>query len=124
MKLNELAKQIHEANKEKGFYDTPRETGTLLMLVTSELAEALEADRKNHYTHDVDFAWMLSSTDHSHLMQEHFPEKIKNTFEDEMADAIIRLLDMCAYKGIDIDQHIEWKLAYNAERPYKHGKKY
>ncbi len=44
--LNELAKQFHERAKAKGFWDEPKETGTLLMLMVSELSEALEADRK------------------------------------------------------------------------------
>jgi hypothetical protein len=44
--------------------------------------------------------------------------------EDEVADAIIRLLDFCGARGIDIDWHIKNKLRYNATREHKHGKKY
>lgn len=39
--LNELRDEIHEIAKSKGFWDKPRETGTLLMLCVSELAEAM-----------------------------------------------------------------------------------
>lgn len=49
---------------------------------------------------------------------------VKDTLEDELADALIRLLDLTAHLGIDIERHIELKMQYNALRPYKHGKKY
>ncbi|MDV7400066.1 hypothetical protein RZS08_52105, partial [Arthrospira platensis SPKY1] len=43
--LNSLSNQIYEANKAKGFWDKERNVGELLMLVTSELGEAMEAHR-------------------------------------------------------------------------------
>ena len=51
-------------------------------------------------------------------------ENIKDTVQDEIADAIIRLLDFSHKFGIDLDFHIKAKLEYNASRPYKHGKTY
>lgn len=41
----------------------------------------------------------------------------------EMADIIIRVLDICAFNGIDIAQAIADKMAFNDTRPYRHGKK-
>jgi NTP pyrophosphatase (non-canonical NTP hydrolase) len=49
---------------------------------------------------------------------------IKNTVEDEIADVLIRTLDLCGWLGIDIEKHVEWKMRYNESRKYKHGKKY
>jgi NTP pyrophosphatase (non-canonical NTP hydrolase) len=54
----------------------------------------------------------------------YFCENVKDSVEDELADAIIRLLDLSAYMGIDIDAHIQAKLAYNATRGTRHGKAY
>lgn len=52
-------------------------------------------------------------------------EKYTECFEFEMVDIIIRVLDMCAFKGIDIDGHIQAKMLYNSLREHKHGgKKY
>lgn len=47
--LNATAEEIHKGNVERGFYDNPKEFGTLLMLTVSELAEALEAHRKGFF---------------------------------------------------------------------------
>ena len=55
---------------------------------------------------------------------EEFEDAIKDTFEDEIADSVIRLLDMCGGLGIDIDTHVRLKLEYNKTRERLHGKKY
>jgi len=122
MNINETAKNIHSMNVEKGFWENPRNKGELLMLVVSELAEALEADRKNRYSlnNPKDLAALANEED----FKDAFSKHVKDTFEDEIADAVIRLFDMSAGLGIDLESHIEAKLRYNANRPKMHGKKY
>ena len=53
-----------------------------------------------------------------------FDKLIKNTFEDELADIMIRVMDLAAYKGIDLEFHIRHKMEYNKGREHKHGKAY
>lgn len=129
--LNEIAKAFHEKAKAKGFWDEPREIGTLLMLIVSELAEALEADRNSHYANVKMYESLLLKTqgfkrEDFKKEQEsfYFKQHIKDTFEDEIADTFIRLFDLVGHLGIDIDKHIELKMAYNETRPHKHGKAY
>ena len=134
--LNQLRDEIHENAKNKGFWNKPREDGTLLMLCVSELAEAMEADRKGRFAKVDRFEKKLKA---SRVISENitidgltpekswtakFEECIKDTFEDELADTIIRILDICGARGIDIDKHIELKMKYNATRERMHGKKY
>lgn len=102
--LKELAKHIHQANKEKGFWPPEgRNTGECLMLMTSELGEAMEADRKN-------------------LMDSHLPQ-FKGLYV-ELVDCLIRILDFLGAMGVDVDAILQAKLEYNKSRPYKHGKEY
>lgn len=100
--LNELAENIHKDNVDRGFYDSPRETGTMLMLIVSELSEALEAYRKDKFVDKNDLEGEFD--------KEKFKEKVKDTFEDEIADALIRILDMCGHMNIDIAKHVYQKL--------------
>ena len=118
--LTEWSKEIHQGNVDRGFYDNPKEFGTSLMLVTSELAEAIEADRQDLKADLVYFDMLLERNP----FPGSFKETIKDTVEDELADAVIRLLDLCGSMGIDIQRHIELKLEYNATRSIRHGKKY
>lgn len=130
--LNELRDSIHKNAVEHGFYDEERKqhseavhhafTAQKIALIHSELSEALEADREGKYAmvHNFDFALNDVRVSFSEAFETH----IKDTFEDEIADAIIRLLDLCGALGIDIDNHIQMKMEYNQSRPIKHGKKY
>lgn len=122
--LNNLAKDIHLDNVLKGFYDNRREIGTALMLVVSELSEALEADRKRTYNNSDTLLPDRIPSINNKRFKDWFEKNIKDTVNDEIADAIIRLLDFCAWQNIDIDRHIKLKLAYNKMREHKHGKNY
>ena len=114
--LTDMAKDIYHANKEKGFWDKERNTGEMLMLVVSELGEAMEALRKDKKAIFIDGI--------DYLNTDNFKSNIKDTFEDEVADSIIRLLDMCGGLGIDIQKHIDLKLNYNKSRERLHGKEF
>lgn len=121
--LNDAANQIHTAAKDKGFWDSERETGTLLMLCVSELSEALEADRKDRVANLQTFE-KRQEYQLDHPFKECFEKYIKDTFEDELADTVIRILDLCGARGIDLEKHINLKLKYNATRERMHGKNY
>lgn len=53
-----------------------------------------------------------------------FENHVKDTFEDELADTMIRLLDLCGAMDIDLEWHISQKLKYNRTRVLKHDKGY
>lgn len=120
--------------KEKGFWETERNVPEILMLIVSELAEALEALRKDHYADkgvvkDLLQDLELNKTDEEFVIKAlefkvKFDEGVKSSFEDEIADVAIRLFDLCGGLGIDLQKHIELKMMYNSMRGYKHGKKF
>lgn len=127
--LNQLRDEIHANAKEKGFCDSKKEVGTMLMLIVSELAEALEADRTGdfcdfskyeEYKKEMDVGIRTSEDIEKYA----FEKYIKNTFEDELADVIIRTLSVCGYLGIDIERNVLAKMRYNKTREKMHSKKY
>jgi NTP pyrophosphatase (non-canonical NTP hydrolase) len=94
MNLKNLVQVCHGIAVEKGFWDSPRNDGELLMLIVSELSEALEALRAKDIPH----------------------------FEEEIADTFIRLADLCGGRDIDIEEEIRKKMRKNIKRPYRHRK--
>lgn len=120
--INQLAKEVHLNAVEKGFYEKEKNIGEMLALIHSEISEALEADRKDRYLSEnmkVVLGW-VSDSDFS----EDYRAKVKGTFEEEMADIIIRVFDLCAWKGIDLEAQIKAKMRFNSLREKYHGKKY
>lgn len=106
MYLNELAALCYTIADAKGWHDEEREFGTVMMLVVTEVAEAMEAWRE---VGDPAMTWVKDGK----------PEGVPS----EMADALIRILHVCAIYGIDIKTAVETKLRYNYNRPYRHGGK-
>lgn len=105
--LNDLAQKIHENAKEKGFWESPRDTSEVFMLIVSELGEVLEADRsgKRADIEKYNDAIMSATGDefkHPVILADAFIYAIKDTFEDEIADVVIRTLDYCGFAGISI----------------------
>lgn len=125
MNLTELSQRIHAGNVERGFYEHPATFPDRCMLIVSEIAEAVEAHRKGLTTDDgdVEQACRMAKMEMASF-PEFFRTIVKDTVEDELADAIIRLLDLSGYMNIDIDAHVQAKLAYNATRGTRHGKAY
>lgn len=72
-----------------------RNVGELLCLVHSEISEAMEGHRKN-------------------LMDDHLPTR--KMFEVELADAVIRIMDLAGGYDLDLGGAIAEKLEYNAQR--------
>ena len=132
--MKKLISQAHQVAKDKGFWEQERNKPEMLMLIVSEVAEALEALRKDHYAdkavveslvHDLE----LDRTDEEFMLKAinwktSFEQGVKSSFEDELADVAIRLFDLCGGLNIDLEKHIEMKMKYNSMRGYKHGKKF
>lgn len=114
--LNELADQISETCERKGFWDI-EETGDIgivglkLALIHSEVSEALTAHRDYYDDASPDLVNGLTP------MQE-------DDFGEELADVIIRSLDLCGYFGLDIGHILIDKMAKNEQRPLRHSKRY
>jgi NTP pyrophosphatase (non-canonical NTP hydrolase) len=122
--LTPLSEVIFEGNKRNGFWNEPRNLGELLMLITSELAEGLEADRKKRREVSTRHLDTLLKMKDDAEFKTYFQTNVKDTLPDELADALIRILDMCGGMNIDISKHVFLKLKYNSMRGHKHGKSY
>ncbi len=127
MNINEIAKEIHQVNVDKGFWEQKEERniGELLMLCVSELSEALEAHRSGgslNIAEEVkaEYQNKKGTPDYSPW----FRENVKNTFPDELADTMIRIMDLSAAYNIDLEWYIRAKLEYNKTRAHRHGKAY
>lgn len=124
-RLKDLTNRAHDYAVRNGFYDEPFNIAEKLMLIVSEVSEGLEAYRKNNETGKDTPLYIIEGLEReSTLDYAAFEKAFKDTFKDEMADVFIRLFDLCGALDIDIELAIRAKMAFNAMRPYKHGKQF
>ena len=122
MKISEAARKIHKTSVDKGWWEyKPQSNATdfsnghiamKLLLASGELSEAFEEIRAGRKPDEI---YYKDSKETGTKKPEGVPI--------EIADCIIRLLDLCEYWHIDIERALAVKMTYNEERPYRHGGK-
>lgn len=100
--------EMHQISVDHGWWDdfnpkTKRNVGELIALIHSEASELLEAFR------------------HGNPRSEHITAF--SSVEEEMADIVIRVMDMAQAHGVSLGQAIVAKASFNKTRPHKHGNK-
>lgn len=105
MNLNELKDRAYKIACEHGWHDNEYSDEHWLMLILTELSEAVNADRKRKYAN----IGMFKSNCNTPQVR---PEKhwkyiyelfIKDSVQDELADVVIRLLDLAGMRKIDLE---------------------
>ena len=95
--LNRYAKDCHQRAVAKDFWDVPHSIGHSLMLAYGELHEGIEADRSGKWAKlTPEQIEELRGLDGAAYAQA-FLCIVKDTVEDELADAVIRLLDLLGW---------------------------
>ena len=133
MTITELVQQAHRNARSKGFHDEPTSLPTGIALIHSELSEALEAHRNGNIMELVDkmrmknFVECIQGEDIEQDCQDCIDNcflDYKDSMEIELADAVIRIADLCGLLEIDLESCIKAKMIYNKTRPRLHGKSY
>ena len=95
--LMKLSKECHQRAIDKGFWHVLHSVMHYLMLVISELCEAVEADRLGKWAklapEQIEELRRLEGAAYA----QEFLREVKDTVEDEIADAVIRLLDLLGH---------------------------
>lgn len=182
--LMKYAAEINRTATEKGFWADAqsRNKGEMVMLIVSELGECLEAHRKG-ITARTELSFEQQQTYYNDKWTNWFKDRIKDSYADELADTVIRIVDyalgfnipviareyrkdstgnfghdllrinwyilnsfhtdeeggthhhdwgytlaaiekFAEWYGINLEQHIQWKMRYNSTREKLHGKAY
>jgi NTP pyrophosphatase (non-canonical NTP hydrolase) len=139
-------REAHETARAKGFYDddeivmreillTDEERMALrrrlilarLAMVASEVGEAVDAVRKSDvnttaFLETVKVTdWIPPSAD-PNFTAVHTRDLRGTTHGSELADIVIRTMDLAEYMGIDLSNEIQAKMVRNSRREHRHGK--
>ena len=132
MNINELAKEVHENAVAHGWWEKPPTLPEALCLIHAGLSEALEEYREGNpliygtcalAAEDCKFSGVCDRVgrpgEGEGIDGPCKPEGIAV----ELADVILRTLDLMAALGVDVDAVVMAKHKYNLGREYRHGGK-
>ena len=132
MNINELAKEVHENAVAHGWWEKPPTLPEALCLIHAELSEALEEYREGNPLIYGTCALAAEDCKYSGVC-----DRVGRPGEGEgvdgpckpegiaveLADVILRTLDLMAALGVDVDAVVMAKHKYNLGREYRHGGK-
>lgn len=109
MNIRDWQTEVHETSKNHGWWEGANHNiiPEKLMLIVSEISEALEEYRNGRPLDEVYFSGTGK------------PEG----FGVELADAVIRILDLASWLELDMEHLIDIKNEYNKSREFRHGNK-
>ena len=112
MEIKELQAKVHESAVANGWWTDfkhhPDTLARVIALTHSELSESLEEVREGRY--------------YTYYSKTDLGDKPEGMFT-ELADAVIRIMDLFGHYHISLEDTIIEKLAYNDLRGFKHGGK-
>lgn len=123
--LEKLCEVAHRNSCDKGFWDGPENNNipTKLALIHSEVSEWLEAFRVGVQPTTKTYPSPVDGTPIVLGMIDSGGVRPLTNEEEEAADILIRLADLCCARGIDLGRVTLAKMEYNRSRPHKHGNK-
>lgn len=107
--LNELQDRIYECAVNHGWHEEDKGNEVYLALIASELLESMEADRKSYEKKEdqrasYDRILLAYGEDFN---SEAFKLYIKDSIGDELADVVIRCLDLATLRGRGVHVNLE-----------------
>ena len=114
--MNNIRDMVHGLAKEKGWHDFEETDlqylSRAIVNIHAELSELWEAARKGELNSPCDKDAFVFDPDVRQL----------TCLEEEVADVLIRALDLAGRFNIDVDEVVRAKHSYNKTRPHRHGK--
>lgn len=132
MNINELAKEVHENAVAHGWWEKPPTLPEALCLIHAELSEALEEYREGNpliygtcalAAEDCKFSGVCDRVGRPEEGEGIDGPCKPEGIAVELADVILRTLDLMAALGVDVDAVVMAKHKYNLGREYRHGGK-
>lgn len=101
--INEWVKKAYDNAVKHGWYEEEKSNAHWLMMVCTEVAEAVQADRKGNYMDDLDKEGLKTvlAKDHVGLFNKYYSDTIEGKVESELADICIRVFDLMGVCNVE-----------------------
>lgn len=117
MNIIELIAESHKISKEKGFWEGDKNHSETVLMIIANVGEIAKANNKKKFANwsaygSATIELSEGHISHSGALKEAFETHIKDTFEDEMANVIIRICDFLGGANVNVFKTQPWIREY------------
>ena len=101
--INEWVKKAYDNAVKHGWHEEEKSNAHWLMMVCTEVAEAVQADRKGNYMDDLDKEGLKTvlAKDNGGLFNKYYSDTIEGKVESELADICIHVFDLMGVCNVE-----------------------
>jgi len=114
-----LTEASHSLGKDRGFWEEEKDLREEILYILSNVGDIAKAKKKDRYSNWTEYDAAIKSCDDiydeqeiSEIKKHNFKKYIKDTFEDEIANVILRITDLTAGSNISIVESHPWVKTY------------
>lgn len=101
--VKEWVERAYNNAVKHGWHEEKKPTAHWVMMISTEVTEAVQADRKGRWMDELDKSGLdcvIANDNHGGLFKKFYSEHIEGTVESELADICIRLFDFMGLKNV------------------------
>ena len=101
--VKEWVERAYNNSVKHGWHEEKKPTAHWVMMISTEVTEAVQADRNGRYMNALDKSGLdcvIANDNHGGLFEKFYSEHIEGTVESELADICIRLFDLMGLKNV------------------------
>lgn len=105
--INEWVKKTYDNAVKHGWHEKEKSNSHWLMMVCTEVAEAVQADRQERWMDDLDkegLKTVLANDNGGSLFNKYYSDTIDGKVESELADICIRVFDLMGVCNIKVKE--------------------
>ena len=101
--VKEWVERAYSNAVKHGWHEGKKPTAHWVMMISTEVTEAVQADRKGRWMNELDKSeldFVIANDNHGGLFEKFYSEHIEGTVESELADICISLFDLMGLKNV------------------------
>lgn len=109
--VKEWVERAYNNAVKHGWHEEKKPTAHWVMMISTEVTEAVQADRKGRWMDDLDKSGLdcvIANDHHGGLVEKFYGEHIEGTVESELADICIRLFDFMGLMKAKVREKYEY----------------
>ena len=109
--VKEWVERAYNNAVKHGWHEEKKLTAHWVMMISTEVTEAVQADRNGRYMDDLDKSGLdcvIANDNHGGLVEKFYGEHIEGTVESELADICIRLFDFMGLMKTKVREKYEY----------------